>query len=162
MPYVCVFSDKLDRQMHLYAYNSSSVGYQKRNWQYTHGQNILFKSLSSEIQQANIGDIPDCAGRSVSPTLFGTRNINEFYVILSFGILALALRQRNIDQTLFKSGAFKQMISSVNTIALEKYGANSVQQFDDPSSNVETPKRSRWSITDIAESTEISPPEKKR
>jgi hypothetical protein len=27
---------------------------------------------------------------------------------------------------------------------------------------VETPKRSRWSITDIAESTEISPPEKKR
>ncbi len=78
----------------------------------------------------------------MSPTLFGTRNINTFYVISSFGIPVLALRQRNIKQTLFESGAFKQMISSVNTIALEKYGANSVQQFDDPSSNVK-PRRDR-------------------
>ena len=81
-------------------------------------------------------------------TIWNENEFNEFYAILSFGILALALWQRNINQTLFES-------------QVGKYGANSVQQFDDHSSNMETLKSSRWSVTDIAESTEISPLEKK-
>ncbi len=61
----------------------------------------------------NIGDIRDYVGKSVSAT-FGTRKADEFLRYFVICILALALVQRNINQTLFESGAFKQMISAVN------------------------------------------------
>ncbi len=47
------------------------------------------------------------------------------------------------------------MISAVNSVALKIYGANYVQQFYGPSSNVERPK-----LSDIAEWSETLPPEK--
>ena len=79
--------------------------------------------------------------------------------LLLLGILALALRQRNINHDLFASTGFKRMISAVNTVALEQFGANSVLQCDGLSTpNVE---RTNLSTTDIVEAAEISPPEKK-
>ena len=52
------------------------------------------------------------------------------------------------------------MISAVNAVALEQFGANPVLQCDGPSTpNVE---RTNLSATEIVEAAEISPPEKKR
>ena len=52
------------------------------------------------------------------------------------------------------------MISAVNAVALEQFGANSVLQCDGFSTpNVE---RTNLSTTEIVEAAEISPPEKKR
>ena len=166
MPYERIYSEKLDSRKSWYAYNSSIPGYQRRNWQHSHEQNILFKSFESEIQQVNIGDIQDSHGRPVLSVLFATRKVELVYAISSFGILALALRQRNVNQDVFSSEAFQQIISAVNAVPLEKFSANSVQQFHHAGSPVippvQTPKRTSLSTTDIFESSEISPPEKKR
>lgn len=166
MPYERIYSEKLDSRKSWYAYNSSIPGYQRRNWQHSHEQNILFKSFASEIQQVNIGDIQDSHGRPVLSVLFATRKVELVYAISSFGILALALRQRNVNQDVFSSEAFQQIISAVNAVPLEKFSANSVQQFHHAGSPVippvQTPKRTSLSTTDIFESSEISPPEKKR
>ena len=114
MPYERIYSEKLDSRKSWYAYNSSIPGYQRRNWQHSHEQNILFKSFASEIQQVNIGDIQDSHGRPVLSVLFATRKVELVYAISSFGILALALRQRNVNQDVFSSEAFQQIISAVN------------------------------------------------
>ena len=52
----------------------------------------------------------------------------QIYAISSFGVLALGLRQRNINNVVFSSEAFKQMVSTVNAVPLEQFGANSVNQ----------------------------------
>ena len=81
----------------------------------------------------NIGDIRESRLRrkvGVSHTIWNEkrRSILRYFVTR---ILALALVQRN------------NMISAVNAVALKIYGANYVQQFYGPSSNVERPKLSR-------------------
>ena len=157
MQYHHVYSDKLDSQKNWYAYNRSIPGFQKCN---TCGGNVLFKSLQAGIQQVNLCDIYDGDGRQVSPHKFGAKKNKETYAITSFGILALALRQRNINHDLFASTGFQRMISAVNAVALEQFGANSVLQCDGLSTpNVE---RTNLSTTEIVEAAEISPPEKKR
>ena len=99
-------------------------------------------------------------GKYISPHKFGAKKNKEAYAITSFGILALALRQRNINHDLFASTGFQRMISAVNAVALEQFGANSVLQCDGPSTpNVE---RTNLSTTEIVEAAEISSPEKKR
>ena len=45
---------------------------------------------------------------------------------------------------------------------IEQFGANSIQQSHGRTDAVQTPKRTCLSTTDIVESSEISPPEKKR
>ena len=160
MQYHRVYSDKLNSQKNWYAYNRSIAGFQKSNTQHTCGGNVLFKSLQADIQQVNLCDIYDGDGRQVSPHKFGAKKNKEAYAITSFGILALALRQRNINHDLFASTGFQRMISAVNAVALEQFGANSVLQCDGPSTpNVE---RTNLSTTEIVEAAEISPPEKKR
>ena len=160
MQYHRVYSDKLDSQKNWYAYNRSIAGFQKSNTQHTCGGNVLFKSLQADIQQVNLCDIYDGDGRQVSPHKFGAKKNKEAYAITSFGILALALRQRNINQDLFASTGFQRMISAVNAVALEQFGANSVLQCDGPSTPND--ERTNLSTTEIVEAPEILPPEKKQ
>ena len=123
----------------------------------SNGGNVLFKSLQADIQQVDLCDIYDGDGRHVSPHKFGAKKNKEAYAITSFGILALALRQCNINHDLFASTGFQRIISAVNAVALEQFGANSVLQCDGPSTpNVE---RTNLSTTEIDEAAEISPPE---
>ena len=99
-------------------------------------------------------------GKYISPHKFGAKKNKEAYAITSFEILALALRQRNINHDFIGSTGFQRMISAVNAVALEQFDANSVLQCDGPSiPNVE---RTNLSTTEIVEAAEISPPEKKR
>ena len=89
-----------------------------------------------------------------------------------FGVLALALRQRNIHKDSFTSEVFQQIVITVNTIPLEETGA----KF-----NTEIAKRDNsigpaealldrpplmfsnlsLSVADILRSNEILPPDKK-
>ncbi len=64
----------------------------------------------------------------VSHFIFGRKRSEQVYAISWFGVLALRLRQRNINNVVFSSEAFKQMISTVNAVPLEQFGANSVNQ----------------------------------
>ncbi len=61
-------------------------------------------------------------------TLFGRKRSEQAYAISSFGVPALGLRQRKINNDVFSSEAFKQNISTVNAVPLEQFGANSVNQ----------------------------------
>ena len=70
----------------------------------------------------------DGNGCRVSHFIFGRKRSEQIYAISSFGVLALGLRQRNINNVVFSSEAFKQMISTVNAVPLEQFGANSVNQ----------------------------------
>lgn len=162
MPYKRVYSEKIDTSKNRYAYNSSIAGYQKQNWQHAHAGNVLFKSLPSEIQEANIHDLRDGNERQLSSNIFGVKKSDKVYAISSFGVLSLALRQRNLNKDLFSSEAFKEIISVVNAVPLEKFGANFVNQLHGGTNRVQTPKRTCLSTTDIVESCKISPPEKNR
>ena len=125
MTYNRVYSDKLDRRKNWYAYNSSICGYQRTN-----EQNVARKYLSSDLKQINIGDVRDGNGSRVSHFIFGRKRSEQVYAISSFGVLALGLRQRKINNDVFSSEAFKQKISTVNAVRvpLEQFGANSVNQ----------------------------------
>ena len=123
MTYNRVYSDKLDRRKNWYAYNSSICGYQRTN-----EQNVVLKYLSSDLKRINIGDIRDGNGCRVSHFIFGRKRSEQAYAISSFGVPALRLRQRKINNDVFSSEAFKQNISSVNAVPLEQFGANSVNQ----------------------------------
>ena len=83
MPYQRMYSEKLDRSKSKYAYNSSITGYQRRNRQHSHEENILFKSFPSDIQQVNIGDIRDIHGRRVQSDVFGTTKFELVYAVSS-------------------------------------------------------------------------------
>ena len=115
-------------------------------------------SLATNIQQIDLCDVHDADGAAISPNKFGEKS-RKAYAISSFGIPALALRQRNLNKDLFASEAFQRMISAVNTVALEKSAAESTLCNGASTPNV---KRTSMSTTEIVESSEISPPEKKR
>ena len=73
---------------------------------------VLFTSLLADISQVDLCDIYDGDGRQVLPNKFGAKENKEAYTVISFGILALALGPRNINQNLFASTGFQQMIST--------------------------------------------------
>ncbi len=123
MTYNRVYSDKLGRRKNWYAYNSSICGYQRTN-----EQNVVLKYLSSDLKQINIGDVRDGNGSRVSHFIFGRKRNEQVNAISSFGVLALGLRQRKINNDVFTSEAFKQKISTVNAVPLVQFGANSVNQ----------------------------------
>ncbi len=113
MTYNRVYSDKLDRRKNWYAYNSSICGYQRTN-----EQNVVLKYLSTGLKQINIGDVRDGNGSRVSHFIFGRKRSEQANAISSFGVLALGLRQRKINNDVFTSEA----------LPLEQFGANSVNQ----------------------------------
>ena len=158
MQYCRVYSDKLDPEKSWYAYNSSIAGFQKTNSQHTCGGNVLFKCLATNTQQIDLCDVHDADGTAISPNKFGEKS-RKAYAISSFGILALALRQRNLNKDLFASEAFQHKILAVNTVVLEKSAREPTLCNGASTSNV---KRTSMSTTEIVESSEISPPEKKR
>mgnify|MGYP002804223576 CR=1 FL=1 len=151
MEYCRVYSDKLDPEKSWYAYSPSIVGFQKTNSQHACRGNVLFKSLATNIQEIDLRVVYNADGTAISVDKFGGKS-KRAYAISSFGILALALRQHNLNQDLFAIEAFQRMILAVNTVALEKSAAKSTPNV----------KRARMSTTEIVESTKISPPEKKR
>lgn len=90
-----------------------------------------------------------------------------------FGVLALALRQRNINKDSFTSEVFQQIVITVNTIPLEETGAKFNTEITKRDNNIGPAEalldrpplmfsNLSLSIADILRSNEISPPDKKR
>ena len=90
-----------------------------------------------------------------------------------FGVLALALRQRNINKDSFTSEVCQQIIITVNTILLEETGAKFNTEITKRDNNIGLAEalldrpplmfsNLSLSVPDILQLNEISPPDKKR
>ena len=54
------------------------------------------------------------------------KRTNLRYIVVRYS--SVGLKQRNINNVLLSSEAFKQIVSTVNVVPLEQFGANSVNQ----------------------------------
>ncbi len=54
------------------------------------------------------------------------KRTNLRYIVVRYS--SVGLRQRNINNVVFSNEAFKQIVSTVNVVPLEQFGANSVNQ----------------------------------
>lgn len=171
--YYCVFSDYLDKRKNWYAYNVSLDGYSKSNWK--HEEKSIFKCLPDEVKKVRIEYLQDSRGNPASYRMFygGAQRSEYVHVMSGFGVLALALRQRNINKDSFTSEVFQQIVITVNTIPLEETGAKFNTEITKRDNNIGPAEalldrpalmfsNLSLSIADILRSNEISPPDKKR
>ena len=120
-----VFSISLDRERHWYAYNSTIDGYPKSNRK--HKDTEMFKkSLSDEIRQVRLDDVYGSGGNPAPYNWFnsGTRRSSDVMAITSFGILMMALRQRDVNEDFLNSEILGHVRRVVNAIPFEQFGAN--------------------------------------
>ncbi len=119
-----VFSSSLDRKKHWYAYNSTIHGYPRSNRR--HKGVEIFKSLSDEIRQIRLDDVRGSDGNLASYNWFnaGTRRTSDVMAITSFGILIMAIRQREVNEDFLNSELLGHVRSVVNSIPFEQFGTN--------------------------------------
>ena len=103
-------------------------------------------------------------------TYGGAQRSEYVHVMSGFGVLALALRQRNVNKDSFTSEVFQQIVITVNTIPLEETGAKFNTEITKRDHNIgpveallDCPplmfSTLSLSVADILRSNEISPNE---
>ena len=119
--YFRVYSHCLDYNKNWYAYHDLLFGYPKSNRR--HEESTVFQLFSSDVQKVNIADLQDRNGKQPPYRWFNRRGqkTEDVYVITSFGIFLLAMRQRNPREEWLESSAYQSINKIVNTVCLEQF-----------------------------------------